>query len=188
MRYSSLTMRWARSCKSCGKRLDEGVSAYGGKNSDDKWEFLCPGCHKDEKLNGAGMPDVPAAPTKPMGDMEAALNFIAGTALAPTGYGSFDQLISDTAREWSEKGDTVTFGTGSQRCRSCGNDIDPDTCHCGMPRKNHNDYDLGHSFVPAGCTCGYTACGHTDTEPQEKKGPEPFSKDWIKDNAVWGRI
>lgn len=202
MRYSSLTMRWPRDCESCGRHLAEGVPAYGGKNSSDKWEFLCPECHKEEKLNGDATPAVLVEHIKPRakgtGDMEAALSFISGIAGGLSSIsdkvfgataGTFEQMIKDASEgEWSEKSDTVTFVPGSRRCQSCGNDIDPDTCHCGAPRDGHNDYNLGHSFVPNGCTCGYAACGRTDQEPQEKKGPEPFSKDWIKENAVWGRI
>lgn len=39
-------------------------------------------------------------------------------------------------------------------CPSCFNEIDPDICHCGNPREGHGYHD-NHSFVPAGCTCGY---------------------------------
>lgn len=40
-----------------------------------------------------------------------------------------------------------------ERCSGCGNEVDPDTCHCGIPLKDHSVY-LGHSFVPIGCACG----------------------------------
>jgi hypothetical protein len=39
-------------------------------------------------------------------------------------------------------------------CPRCGWEIDPDTCHCGSGKSGH-PYDLGHNFVPAGCTCCY---------------------------------
>jgi hypothetical protein len=35
--------------------------------------------------------------------------------------------------------------------------MDPDTCHCGVPKEVHHDMDEGHSFVPMGCVCGYAA-------------------------------
>lgn len=38
-------------------------------------------------------------------------------------------------------------------CPGCGNEIDPDVCHCGITRENHNAWE-GHTFVPAGCDCG----------------------------------
>jgi hypothetical protein len=34
-------------------------------------------------------------------------------------------------------------------CPHCGNDIDPDTCHCGEGPHTFDD----HHFVPAGCDC-----------------------------------
>lgn len=46
---------------------------------------------------------------------------------------------------------------GAERCPSCWNAIDPETCHCGEERKGHGStIDVGHSFVPMGCVCGYT--------------------------------
>ena len=40
-------------------------------------------------------------------------------------------------------------------CPFCKNEIDPDVCHCGEERKNHDAYYCGHSFVSMGCSCGY---------------------------------
>ena len=39
-------------------------------------------------------------------------------------------------------------------CPHCKNEIDVETCQCGDGRNGH-PYDVGHNFVPAGCTCGY---------------------------------
>ena len=43
-------------------------------------------------------------------------------------------------------------------CPKCGNQVDPEVCHCGDPIKNHN---ADHRPVPMGCTCGYN-------QPEEK--------------------
>lgn len=40
-------------------------------------------------------------------------------------------------------------------CPSCGNAIDPDTCHCGELVDRHDPMNDGHSAVPMGCMCGY---------------------------------
>jgi len=40
-------------------------------------------------------------------------------------------------------------------CQGCNCEIDPDVCHCGIERKNHNPFSEGHNFVPMGCCCGY---------------------------------
>ena len=38
-------------------------------------------------------------------------------------------------------------------CSSCGNPIDPDTCHCGQSAEQHGgEY---HGFCPMGCSCGF---------------------------------
>lgn len=39
-------------------------------------------------------------------------------------------------------------------CPHCKNEVDLETCQCGDGRNGH-PYDVGHNFVPAGCTCGY---------------------------------
>lgn len=39
------------------------------------------------------------------------------------------------------------------RCDGCGNEIDPDTCHCGQPIDGHG-YAPGHGPIPMGCDCG----------------------------------
>ena len=38
-------------------------------------------------------------------------------------------------------------------CGGCGEEIDPEVCHCGSSGCNPM-YD-SHSFVPMGCLCGY---------------------------------
>ena len=41
-------------------------------------------------------------------------------------------------------------------CPGCGQEIDPDVCHCGDLIKDHsNPMNDGHSPIPMGCTCGY---------------------------------
>lgn len=40
---------------------------------------------------------------------------------------------------------------GDAICSFCGHEIDSQVCHCGDSEAGHYD----HSFVPAGCTCGY---------------------------------
>jgi hypothetical protein len=44
---------------------------------------------------------------------------------------------------------------GDAQCVHCGHEIDSQVCHCGDYEKAHDHYDVGHSFVPVGCTCGY---------------------------------
>ena len=39
------------------------------------------------------------------------------------------------------------------RCTGCGNEIEPDVCHCGELVKSHDHYS-NHSPVPLGCDCG----------------------------------
>ncbi len=38
------------------------------------------------------------------------------------------------------------------KCKDCGEMIDPDTCWCGQPEKEHGQSD-NHGFVPMGCDC-----------------------------------
>lgn len=40
----------------------------------------------------------------------------------------------------------------SVKCDGCGNEIDPDYCHCGNTPEDHGTYE-GHRFVPMGCDC-----------------------------------
>ena len=41
-------------------------------------------------------------------------------------------------------------------CPGCGEEIDPEVCHCGDFIKDHsNPMNDGHSPIPMGCTCGY---------------------------------
>ena len=53
-------------------------------------------------------------------------------------------------------------GYAATVCPYCKNEVDLEMCHCGEDRKNHNPYELGHNFVPAGCTCGYADQPHID--------------------------
>lgn len=48
-----------------------------------------------------------------------------------------------------------TSSTQEERsiCDSCGNEIDPDWCHCGERIDTHNLMS-GHNPVPMGCGCG----------------------------------
>ena len=51
----------------------------------------------------------------------------------------------------------------ADQCPGCGNEIDPDTCWCGVAEADHNYYNDPHSFTPIGCTCGYAKTeGETD--------------------------
>jgi predicted amidophosphoribosyltransferase len=40
-------------------------------------------------------------------------------------------------------------------CPGCGNEIDPDWCHCGDSKQSHNGMNQNHGFIPMGCVCGY---------------------------------
>lgn len=39
-------------------------------------------------------------------------------------------------------------------CDGCGQEIDPDTCHCGSAMEGGREYH-GHDAVPMGCRCLY---------------------------------
>lgn len=41
-------------------------------------------------------------------------------------------------------------------CPDCGNEIDPEWCHCGDAIKDHRGMSHNHSPVPMGCSCGYS--------------------------------
>jgi hypothetical protein len=58
----------------------------------------------------------------------------------------------DTHQRIAELEEALMLATGPT-CSSCGQAIDPDWCHCGG--QNCNPQSDGHSFVPAGCICGY---------------------------------
>lgn len=49
-------------------------------------------------------------------------------------------------------------------CETCGWEIDPECCWCGMPMDKHTEYD-GHSPIPMGCTCGYN-------DAEKRKNPD----------------
>jgi hypothetical protein len=42
------------------------------------------------------------------------------------------------------------------RCPDCGAEIDPETCWCGDPMKDHTE-SSGHAPVPMGCVCHFGA-------------------------------
>lgn len=48
-------------------------------------------------------------------------------------------------------------------CPYCEREIDPEVCHCGSARHFHG-WELGHSFVPMGCECGYAQTEKTADE------------------------
>jgi len=60
------------------------------------------------------------------------------------------------------------------RCPDCGNEIDPDWCHCGDAVKDHRGMSHNHSPVPMGCGCGQVTRGDLDEEPEKepRKGHE----------------
>lgn len=52
--------------------------------------------------------------------------------------------------------------TGNEpKCPRCGNEIDPEVCHCGDLREHHG-MESGHFFVPWGCTCYYAKKDNND--------------------------
>ena len=61
-------------------------------------------------------------------------------------------------------------------CSGCGNTIEPDVCHCGVTRNDHNAWNEGHGFVPMGCTCSY------EKDPCPKCGLHPRSNCFF---GVW---
>ena len=66
---------------------------------------------------------------------------------------------------------------GIHVCPGCYHEIDPDCCHCGSPMKSHG-YNVGHSGVPMGCTCGYD-------KADEMKASEPECPNYPSDlNAM----
>lgn len=48
-------------------------------------------------------------------------------------------------------------------CGRCHEEIDPDTCGCGMPIEGHALYD-NHSPIPMGCDCYRAKEGARDAE------------------------
>lgn len=39
-----------------------------------------------------------------------------------------------------------------ETCKDCGNEIDPDYCHCGSKMEEHTQSD-NHFAIPMGCAC-----------------------------------
>ncbi len=85
-----------------------------------------------------------------------------------------------------------------QRCGTCGELIDSETCWCGNGKEGH-PYDLSHQFVSIGCTCG-TEGGMSDgieeldfrrqslATPQEPLSNETFAATDPRDlseYAIW---
>lgn len=53
------------------------------------------------------------------------------------------------------EGEVVTGSDNEQCypiCPGCGQEHDPDTCHCGIPMSEHG-YSDNHSPMPMGCSC-----------------------------------
>jgi hypothetical protein len=59
---------------------------------------------------------------------------------------------------------SVDYRNGGPSCRGCGQAIDPGTCWCG--EWHHGGFDLGHSFRPMGCACGYDRSPPRPPEPE----------------------
>lgn len=57
----------------------------------------------------------------------------------------------------------------SKYCFSCGNEVDRGLCHCGSDEKSHAGMELGHSFVPMGCSCGYAHGPTLEAEAAKSK-------------------
>ena len=166
MKPTRMTIKWPTKCHHCGMKLDEGTPAYGEKNETT-------GKWKFSCLDcGAG--GAAAEPT-PAPQHE------------PQDVASVADLI-----------DAMASGGGGELrlCPGCGQAIDPDTCHCGASREGHDDFDLSHSFVPMGCSCGYVKEQGAEADyreifgedPPKKPEPKPYSMEWIKGNAAWGQI
>lgn len=98
-------------------------------------------------------------------DVEQTLNYIEKWCFTHIG-----KILKVTAMKdfgmvelWDDRAVQVIPNTGQRAdnmrdtCRECGNEIDPDICHCGSAKHFHG-MELGHSFVPAGCTCFYIRC------------------------------
>jgi len=41
----------------------------------------------------------------------------------------------------------------TRTCPGCGQEIDPTICYCGNSPKDHDPFEMGHTFVPLGCDC-----------------------------------
>jgi hypothetical protein len=65
-------------------------------------------------------------------------------------------------------------------CLGCGNEIDPDVCHCGITKENHTAWE-GHTFVPAGCDCGRAKSNDIPEEVMREAGKIVAQ---INDNVV----
>ena len=163
-----MTIKWPNKCQHCGMKLDEGMPAYGEK-SDTTGKWKF-SC-LDCGAGGAAAEPTPAPQHEPQD------------------VASVAALI-----------DTMTNGglCKPHLCSGCGCEIDQDTCHCGASLEGHNDFDLGHSFVPMGCACGYAKAQGSDADadyrdvfgedPPKKPEPRPYSMEWIKGRAAWGQV
>ena len=166
-----MTTKWPTKCHVCGMKLYEGSYAYGEKSdTTGKWKFSCIDC----VAGGAAAEPTPTPAPTPAPQHET------------QDVASVADLI-----------DTMVSGSGGLRlCPGCGCEIDPDTCHCGASREGHNDFDLGHSFVPMGCACGYVKEQGAEADyreifgedPPKKPEPRPYSMEWIKGRAAWGQV
>ena len=48
MNWKRMTLKFQNKCKGCGKTLEVGAQAYGGKEVGKKWKFLCGPCFDNE--------------------------------------------------------------------------------------------------------------------------------------------
>jgi hypothetical protein len=55
--------------------------------------------------------------------------------------------------KWSYDGHLECPKCRAPICNGCGNEIDPNLCHCGDLITNHSIH-CGHNPVPLGCDCG----------------------------------
>jgi hypothetical protein len=55
--YKNFAIKWGTNCTKCGRRLDEGASAWGYKDGAlGKWRFICGHCYWTETMT---FPDQP---------------------------------------------------------------------------------------------------------------------------------
>lgn len=166
MKQIKMTIKWPNKCQHCGLKLDEGMPAYGEK-SDTTGKWRF-SC-LDCGSGGTAAEPAPAPQHEPQ-DVASVADLI-------------DAMVSGGV-------------CNPTLCPGCGCEIDPDTCHCGTSREEHDNLYLGHSFVPMGCSCGYVKWNVSDADyrevfgedPPKKPEPRPYSMEWIKGRAAWGQV
>lgn len=173
MRYSNLIIKYDNRCNMCGCGLSPGTAAHGGKNEAGKWVFRCVECYKKHgSADGDNAPSTPVQPQAPLTHLpgQSARDENAGLATLFDSLGAGDGRLLDEAH---------------LRCTGCGHEIDPDVCCCGASAGGHDDYGMGHMFVPMGCVCGYQKM---EPAPAQRREPDPYTMEWIRERAVWGQI